>query len=60
MSPADRKVHTPEEVATLLGLHVNSVYTMLKSGELPSVRAGRKWLIPRRRFESWLEGSALS
>jgi excisionase family DNA binding protein len=56
MSSADRMVLTPEEVARMLGLHPNSVYSMLKSGELPSVRAGRKWLIPRRRLDAWLGG----
>ena len=56
MSSADRLVLTPEEVARMLGLHANSVYAMLKRGELPSVRAGRKWLIPKRRLQIWLGG----
>jgi excisionase family DNA binding protein len=56
MSSTDRQVFTPEEVARLLGLHPNSVYTMLKSGELPGMKAGRKWLISKRRFEAWLDG----
>ena len=56
MSSTDRQVYTPEEVAKLLGLHANSVYTMLKSGELPGVRAGRKWLISKRRLDAWLDG----
>lgn len=56
MSSTDRQVYTPEEVAKLLGLHPNSVYTMLKSGELPGVRAGRKWLISKRRLDAWLDG----
>ena len=56
MSSADRQVYTPEEVARMLGLHPNSVYTMLKAAEMPGVRAGRKWLISKRRFEAWLDG----
>ncbi len=56
MSSTDRQAYTPEEVAKLLGLHANSVYTMLKSGELPGVRAGRKWLISKRRLYAWLDG----
>ena len=52
----DRQVYTPEEVARMLGLHLNSVYTMLNNGELPGVKAGRKWLISKRRFEAWLNG----
>ena len=58
-SPADDKqVYSPEEVARLLGLHPNSVYMLLKSGELPGVKAGRKWLISKRRFETWLHGGS--
>jgi excisionase family DNA binding protein len=55
-SSIDRQVYTPEEVAKLLGLHANGVYSMLKSGELPGMKAGRKWLISKRRFEAWLDG----
>ena len=56
MSSTDRRTYTPEEVARLLGLHLNSVYSMLKNGSLPAVRAGRRWLISKRRFEAWLDG----
>ena len=56
MSPTDKLAYTPEEVAKLLGLHPNSVYQMLKSGELPGVKAGRKWLVSKRRFHGWLDG----
>lgn len=59
MSSTDRLVYSPEEVARLLGLHANSVYSLLKSGTLPAVRAGRRWLIPKRRLEAWLEGGGL-
>ncbi len=52
----NRLALTPEEVARLLGLHPNSVYAMLKNGTLPAVKAGRKWLISKRRFDTWLDG----
>ena len=56
MSNDDRRAFTPEEVAKLLGLHINSVYAMLKSGALPGIKAGRKWMISKRRFDAWLDG----
>ena len=56
MSSTDRRTYTPEEVARLLGIHLNSVYSMLKMGSLPAVRAGRRWLISKKRFEVWLDG----
>lgn len=58
MSDDDRRAYTPEEVARMLGLHLNSVYAMLKSGEIPAVRGGRKWLISKRRFDAWFDGEA--
>ena len=60
MSSITKQAYTPEEVAKLLGLHPNSVYQMLKNGELPSVKAGRKWLISKRRLQVWLDGEAHS
>jgi excisionase family DNA binding protein len=57
-SDSERMAYTPEEVAVLLGLHVNSIYSMLKSGALPGLKAGHKWLISKRRFEAWLEGGS--
>ena len=56
MSSITKQAYTPEEVARLLGLHPNSVYQMLKTGGLPGVKAGRKWLISKRRFRIWLDG----
>ena len=56
MSSTDRQVYTPEEVALMLGMHANSVYALLKEGTLPGLKAGRRWLISKRRFDAWLEG----
>jgi excisionase family DNA binding protein len=36
---------TPEEVAELVGVSIWSVRRLLRSGELPAVRMGRKYLI---------------
>ena len=58
MSDDERRAYTPEEVARMLGLHANSTYSMLKNGELPAVKAGRKWLIAKRRFKAWLDGGS--
>ncbi len=58
MSTTTKLAYTPEEVAGLLGVHPNTVYAMLKSGELPGVRAGRRWLVSRKRLDFWLDGEA--
>lgn len=56
MSDTAKLAYSPEEVAQLLGLHPNTVYAMLKSGELPGIKAGRKWLISVKGLELWLAG----
>lgn len=38
---------TTEQAAGLLRLHIKSVQSLARRGELPGVRVGRKWLFPR-------------
>lgn len=38
---------TTEQAAGVLRLHVKSVQSLARRGELPGVRVGRKWLFPR-------------
>lgn len=48
---------TPEETAKLLGIGMNKIYELLISGEIPSKRIGRKYLISRILLENWLNSS---
>lgn len=48
-------VYTAEEVAVILGLSKATVYAMANSGELPSKKAGRRILFPRRMIDAWLD-----
>jgi excisionase family DNA binding protein len=43
------------EVATVLGLHPNTVWALIRRGELASVRAGRRVLIPLVALEAFLK-----
>ena len=45
------KYITPEEVADELGLSLTTVYNLLRKGQLPGEKVGRKWLILRERIE---------
>lgn len=51
-----RAVLTPEETAAVLGVGRNTVYAALKAGQLPSLRLGRKLLIPAPKLLTMLEG----
>src|SRR6185436_2336116 len=41
-----------DEAANLLGVHVNTIKSWIRSGQLPSVRVGKLHRIPRRELEA--------
>ena len=49
-------VLTPVEVAQLLGIGRNSIYALLRSGSLRSIRGGKLFKIPRAALEEYLQG----
>ena len=51
--------YTVDEVAVLLGIGRNNAYERVRSGDIPSIRMGRRYLIPRERFEAWLKGETV-
>lgn len=53
--PADRLTYSVEEGAELLGISRNSAYEAVRKGEIPTVRLGRRILIPRSRLEALLD-----
>jgi excisionase family DNA binding protein len=51
----DERVNEPlvlsvEEAAELLGLSRGSAYQAVRCGDIPAVRVGRRWLVPRARL----------
>ena len=48
---------TARQAADLLHLHVKRVQALARSGRLPAVRTGRKWLFPRDRLLASLRGA---
>lgn len=50
-------VYTVNEVAKLLRLHPLTVRRGIERGEIPSIKVGRRVLIPRKIFEDFLAGS---
>ena len=49
-----QKVLTVKEVAKQLGLGINQTYAACERGQIPSMRFGRRWVIPQSAFEKWL------
>lgn len=50
-------VLTVPEVARTLGISRSFAYELVAAGELPSIRLGRRVVVPRRRLETFLEAA---
>ena len=53
----DRQVLTVKDVAQQLGIGINQAYSACERGQIPTVRFGRRWLIPKTAFQQWLHAS---
>jgi excisionase family DNA binding protein len=47
---------TPYEASKLIPLGINQTYAAIRAGEIPSIRIGRKILIPRAKLLELLNG----
>lgn len=52
-------VMTVEEAAELLGISRGLAYELVRRGELPALRLGRRLVVPRRRLIAMIEGTGL-
>jgi excisionase family DNA binding protein len=50
--------YSVEETAGLLKLHVNTVYAACRRGEIPTVKIGKRWLIPKLALDQMLARAA--
>ncbi|MGW4426008.1 helix-turn-helix domain-containing protein [Streptosporangium sp. NPDC004631] len=55
---SSRAVYTVTEVARLLSLSRGTAYASVRDGTIPALRVGGRWVIPKRRFHTWLDGRA--
>jgi excisionase family DNA binding protein len=53
----ERLTYSLSEVGRLLGLGRNSVYAAVKNGELPTLRIGRRLLVPKAKLDRLLTGT---
>ncbi len=56
--PNERLTLTPEEAAKQLGVSMPTMYALCNRKGFPTVRIGRKILIPFASLEKWLEVQA--
>lgn len=46
---------TTEDVMEQLDIGKNAMYKLLSSGELKAFRVGRKWKIPRKEVDAYID-----
>ena len=49
-----------DDLARELGISRQKAYTELRTGRIPSIRLGRRWIIPRSAIEVWLRSAGRS
>lgn len=55
MEVMETKVYKIEEVAIMMGISKSYVYQMIKENKIPVVRLGRRIIIPKVKFDKWIE-----
>jgi excisionase family DNA binding protein len=53
---AERLAYSPDEAADLLGISTELVHDLLRTGQLGSVKAGRRRLIGKHHLQAFLTG----
>jgi excisionase family DNA binding protein len=46
-----------EELATYLGLSRQGTYAALRRGEIPHIRLGKRFIVPRSAVDEWLRAA---
>lgn len=56
MGSDERLTMTVKECSAALSLSENTIYALLRAGKIPCIRLNRRLIIPRKRFERFLDG----
>lgn len=51
----NRKAVSVAEAAEMLGISVTRAYQLVHAGQLPAKQVGKRWLVPIKALEKWLE-----
>lgn len=52
--PFRTQIMTPREAAKYLGLHLVTVYRLIKKGELPGFKIGGQWRFKKDLLDEWI------
>ena len=54
IEPSRTQILTPKEAAKYLGLHLITIYRLIKKGELPSFKIGGQWRFKKDLLDTWI------
>ena len=54
------QIMTPKEAAKYLGLHLITIYRLIKKGELPGFKVGGQWRFKKDLLDDWIAGKISS
>lgn len=57
--PAERLTLSVTEAAELLGIGRGTAYECVRTGELPSIKLGRRIVIPKRALQALIDGTPI-
>lgn len=52
--PSRTQIMTPKEAARYLGLHLITIYRLIKKGELPGFKVGGQWRFKKDLLDNWI------
>ena len=55
----ERAVYTVREISIMLNRNLPATYELMKRKDFPSIRLGRRIVVPKAAFHRWLEQAAL-
>jgi excisionase family DNA binding protein len=47
-------IYTVPQIAARLGIGAGLAYELVRTGKIPAKRLGRRWVVPRQLFHTWL------
>ncbi len=55
---AERAIYNVPEIAAMLDIHLIGAYELAKRKDFPSIRIGRRIIVPKEAFHKWLTKEA--
>jgi len=53
--PFRTQIMTPKEAARYLGLHLVTIYRLIKKGQLPGFKIGGQWRFKKDLLDEWIK-----